>query len=240
MLKFNRFSTNLILVFLILVVGCKSKSNDEAFLKQVSGRYLYSVDEIIKVYSNNNQLLIDWRGAKGIIPLKTGENIFFIKEMNSKIQFLINPEDKKEYLVFLPKNKNETIEYKHKKLTANEKTPSEYLMVGDYKNALKNYLKIQQKDSLNPIIKEHKFNNEGYYYLRNNKLEQALNTFKINTVLYPESDNVYDSYAEALAKSGDTINAIINYKKSLSLDSGNRHAKRRLEKLQNKGTDKTN
>jgi predicted negative regulator of RcsB-dependent stress response len=45
---------------------------------------------------------------------------------------------------------------------------------------------------------------------------------------------VYDSLGEAFMKSGDTIEAIKNYKKSLALDSGNRRAKRILEKLENK------
>lgn len=49
-------------------------------------------------------------------------------------------------------------------------------------------------------------NELGYQLLlgcgfRNHK-ELALEVFKINTPLFPESANVYDSYAEALMESG--------------------------------------
>jgi predicted Zn-dependent protease len=52
--------------------------------------------------------------------------------------------------------------------------------------------------------------------------------------LYPNSSNVYDSLAEAYMKSGDTVQSIENYKKSLTLDSGNERAKRQLKKLEKK------
>ena len=52
--------------------------------------------------------------------------------------------------------------------------------------------------------------------------------------LYPASSNVYDSYADALKVSGDTLEAIKYYKKSLAIDSGNRNAKRFVEKYDKK------
>ncbi len=50
--------------------------------------------------------------------------------------------------------------------------------------------------------------------------------------MYPESDNVYDSLAEAQVAAGDKKSAIANYKKSLELNHGNTNAMEQLKKLE--------
>jgi len=52
-----------------------------------------------------------------------------------------------------------------------------------------------------------------------------------NTVLYPESSNACDSYAEACMKNGHREEAMVNYKKSLSMDPKNNNAKAKLAEL---------
>ena len=227
-------SFNLSLLFLVLFLGCKSSSNDPEFLAAFSGDYLYTEDETIKVHTQGDKLLIDWRGAENIEPMKVGDATYYVKHMNSKIQFLVNPDDGKKYLVFVPKDKEEALEFKHVKVDENFKTPSGYFESGAYDKAREGYLAIQKKDSLNPIVEEWMINRKGYNYLRDEDFEKALEMFKINVALYPKSTNVYDSYAEALYKSGDTASAVVNYQKVLSMDSGNRNAKRQLKRLQKK------
>ena len=61
----------------------------------------------------------------------------------------------------------------------------------------------------------------------------ARDIFKINMILYPLSPNVYDSYADACFEAGDTKEALINYRKSLSIDAANNHAKERIAELEN-------
>lgn len=74
-------------------------------------------------------------------------------------------------------------------------------------------------------------NRLGYKYLGNDQLEEALLVFRLNTEAYPESGNAYDSYGEALLKSGDVGNAIINYQKSLELNPENTNAQEKLDEL---------
>ena len=62
-------------------------------------------------------------------------------------------------------------------------------------------------------------------------MDQALAIFKINTVEFPESSNVYDSYGEALKEKGDIENAIKNYRKSVELNPGNQNAIDILKKM---------
>ncbi len=217
-----------------LFLSCTSKENSDEFMRKVSGRYLYNSDETVEVYFKDKDLYIKWRGATTIKPLNLGNETFFVKEMNEKIQFLKNPADNLDYLVLTPKDKNEEIQYTIIKLADSEKIPSEYLNNNEFDKALESYLALQKKDSLNTALDENNFNLLGYSELRNENYTKAIYLFEINVALYPNSSNVYDSLGEAFMKSGDTIKAIENYKKSLALDSGNRRAKRNIEKMENK------
>ena len=221
-------------LLLTIIYNCSNKSNNFEFIEKVAGRYLYNSDEVIEIYFKENELFIIWRGAKNIKPLKINDTTFYVKEMNEKIQFLINPSDKKEYIVLIPKEENKPITYNYRKLDKNEKIPSEYLINNEFDKALEAYLKIKEKDSLDSAIKESNLNSIGYKELRENNFENAISIFKINVALYPTSSNVYDSLGDAFRKKGDTSQAIVNYKKSLKFDSGNARAKRVINKLEKK------
>jgi tetratricopeptide (TPR) repeat protein len=152
--------------------------------------------------------------------------------MNEKIQFLTNPDDGLLYICLVSKDDDSKITYNYKKIGEDEKLPSEYFESKEYDKALNGYLAIQKVDSLSPIIEEELINKKGYDNIREKKYDIAVQIFAINVALYPNSSNVYDSYGEALFHTGDTLAAIANFKKSLSMDSGNRNAKRYLKKLE--------
>ena len=80
-------------------------------------------------------------------------------------------------------------------------------------------------------IPEAQINSLGYYFLRDGKIDDAEKIFKLNIEEYPESFNVYDSYAEALMDKGDNEGAIANYKKSIAIDPHNLNAYDQLEKM---------
>lgn len=218
----------------LLFISCNSKINSPEFIENTTGRYLYNSDEVIEVYFKNSELFLKWRGANEIKPLKTDENTFYVKEMNEKIQFKINPADNKEYIVLLPKNEKDSLQYNYRKLNEDEKTPTEYLLNDEFDSALEAYKLIKFNDSLDPLIEEAYLNRLGYNQLKDNNYKKAIDIFKINVALYPNSSNVYDSYADALFKQGDTLKAIENYKKSLTLDSGNKNAIRQIKRLEKK------
>ena len=58
-------------------------------------------------------------------------------------------------------------------------------------------------------ISEEAVNEFGYNLLNQNKNEEALKVFKLNTELYPNGYNTYDSYGECLMKLGQKEKAII-------------------------------
>lgn len=71
-------------------------------------------------------------------------------------------------------------------------------------------------------------NRAGYYQLRLKNVPSALEVFRLNTTLFPNNWNVYDSYAEALLENGEREAAIRNYRKALEL---NPHSKSSIDML---------
>ena len=79
---------------------------------------------------------------------------------------------------------------------------------------------------------ESKINSFGYRFLNDlNDVDKALEFFKKNIENYPQSANVYDSYAEALLAKGDKKNAMINYEKAFQMDPTNTAARDIVNKL---------
>ena len=65
---------------------------------------------------------------------------------------------------------------------------------------------------------ENELNAYGYQLMNQNQQAKAIDVFILNTRRHPESANVWDSLGEAYALKGDKQNAIVNFKKSLSMN----------------------
>ena len=106
-----------------------------------------------------------------------------------------------------------------------------------------NFEKIQYADIKNHFDKlseefgytispdEEFLNQCGYQQLNFKHLEQAIEIFKQNIKLHPNSFNVYDSMGEAYLANGQKDLAIENYEKSITLNSKNENGKTMLKKL---------
>ncbi|MGG6231171.1 tetratricopeptide repeat protein [Tenacibaculum sp. SDUM215027] len=220
----------LLLSIILLFASCASKSNSPEFIEKAAGRYYFNTDEIIEItFDDNDKLLVKWRN-QNLEPLKVNDSSFYVRELNEKLMF--NTSENKIELA--EKREHEGEKYVFKKLKKGEKTPSEYLAEGNFEAALKGYKIIKEKDSLSPVIRERNLNRLGYQYLRKDEFKNAINIFKINIELYPNSSNTYDSTGDAYAKMKDTIKAIEYYKKALAINPENRSSKRGLEKLTSK------
>jgi tetratricopeptide (TPR) repeat protein len=78
---------------------------------------------------------------------------------------------------------------------------------------------------------EHSINRAGYELMQNGKTKEAIELFKLNVQLHPQSWNVYDSLGEAYAATGDKAPAMQNYEKSIQLNPNNGPGKAALAKL---------
>lgn len=72
----------------------------------------------------------------------------------------------------------------------------------------------------------------GSDLMADNHLPEAIELFKLNVTLYPESGHVYDSLGEAYLKSSQKQLAADSYKKSLEKDPNNEHARQQLKDLE--------
>lgn len=81
---------------------------------------------------------------------------------------------------------------------------------------------------------ENSMNNSGYFLLSEKKINEAIEVFKLNVKLYPNSWNTYDSLGEAYALAGNKKLAIENYEKSISLNPKSETGPPALAKLKQK------
>jgi len=78
---------------------------------------------------------------------------------------------------------------------------------------------------------EYSMNAIGHRMMQQGKAEQAVEVFKLNTQLYPQSANAFDSLAEAYRAAGKKDAAIQNYQRSLELNRQNKNAEKKLSEL---------
>lgn len=106
--------------------------------------------------------------------------------------------------------------------------------------AAKALLQKLAKDTANYQLSEGELNQLGYdflgtentYHLPERVLyPQALETFKLNTELFPSSWNTFDSYGEALLKAGQPDKAAEMYQRSIQLNPENEGGKKALETI---------
>lgn len=225
------------LLFIMFLSSCSKRiTYSSEFIAKTSGKYLYNQDDIIEIFYEDNSLFLKWRGAEKIKPVILAENEFFVPDMYKKFHFVQHPETEKRYLSIINKEDASKITYDYLKVERGYKTPSMHLKDKEFDEALEAYLAIQKEDSTNALIIESDFNRLGYKLLGKREYVNAINVFKINAALYPESENVYDSLADAYLRSGDSLNAYINYTKALEFNTRNSRAKKYVKAY----NDKTN
>ncbi len=78
--------------------------------------------------------------------------------------------------------------------------------------------KIHARGGNDYFFLEAEFNALGYRYLTQKKYDESLAVFRLNTEMYPDSWNTWDSLGEALFKSGELDKALASYEKSMKIN----------------------
>jgi|GEM_PF-809967 len=78
---------------------------------------------------------------------------------------------------------------------------------------------------------EMELNRIGYQLLEAGRTDDAIEIFRLQTELYPEVANSFDSLGDAYRKAGDTEQAAEAYRSSLERDPGFDHSRRMLDEL---------
>lgn len=99
-----------------------------------------------------------------------------------------------------------------------------------YKNAIQEVKKLKKTNNELKLI-ENEINSWGYKLMKQKRMADALEIFKLNVFLFPASSNAFDSLGEVYAEYGDTELAIKNYEQSLKLNPKNSNAEEQIKKL---------
>ena len=88
-----------------------------------------------------------------------------------------------------------------------------------------------KKTTASYALPETDVNNWGYKLIKQERITDALEIFKLNVYLYPASANAFDSLGETFAELSDAENSIKNYEQSLKLNPENINARNQIQKL---------
>jgi len=209
----------------------KKMETDPAFIAEISGRYLINGNRLMEVVQSNKQLMGKELGEEPKELVKISDSTYVRRGRELLMQFKPNAANKTMDMLVIDPN-NGTIVSTFARMGADEKIPLELLVEGDFDQALKAYQAVMKEDQKDPTINENNLNGLGYRFLNNDQMKLGQAILKVNMMLYPDSFNVYDSYAEACMKMGEFELAIENYKKSLRLNPENTNAVAFLKELQ--------
>jgi CubicO group peptidase (beta-lactamase class C family) len=177
--------------------------------------------------SENNEFMVSHNGGNGAyshtIMWKPNEDFAIIYATNTSSPKVENLAWVVEKMLFEP-------EYTPKEIKKNP-----YLFVMDFvkSNSIK-----EAKTLKGLIVKDYKeefsspevLNRLGYMILNSEEnLDWSIELFKMNTVLFPEDGNAWDSLGEAFTKAGQKENAIKSFKKAVEL--GNLDSENKLKSL---------
>jgi CubicO group peptidase (beta-lactamase class C family) len=203
-------------------------SVDSSKLNDYTGRFQVSPDRVLTLTNENGKLYAQPTADARFELLPISETEFIRNDQNILYTFVRGEGGRVESM----RLRFEQGMSEARRVSADTLVPFELLMAGKVAEAVEGYKKIKRDMPSSNSVSEDRLNNLGYTMLRQNKVAEAIAVFKVNTELYPQSSNVYDSLAEAYMVNGDKQLAITNYKKSLELNPKNTNAVDMLKKLE--------
>jgi len=108
---------------------------------------------------------------------------------------------------------------------------TEVLKSGGVDEAMNYARAVLTSDPDRILFTEQQMNSLAYNYLRKGAVEDAISLFILNTKVYSQSSNVYDSLAEGYMIAREYDKAITYYNKSLELNPNNDNAVIMLERI---------
>jgi tetratricopeptide (TPR) repeat protein len=218
---------------------------DAAKLNGYAGRYLVNSDRVITVKNENGKLMAYPTTDRSFEILPISETTFVRRDLPWKYKFERNgtngagsgggdgePTATAFTVLQIMGFDNNVVDAK--RINAETLVPFELLMSGKIDEGRAAYRKLKQEKPNDASVSEDRLNNVGYALMRAKKVAEAIAIFKLNTELYPDAWNTYDSLGEAYAVNGDKELAIASYKKSIALNPKNGNGVAALKKLEDK------
>jgi CubicO group peptidase (beta-lactamase class C family) len=182
-------------------------------LSTFTGRYRLDPDTILVVAPAGGGLEVKVALGEGFTLVPVSAQAFVRRDQETRYTFGRRP-DGGAQLVVSEKGKDAITAPRVDKAM---RVPAEDLQDGRLDEAVAGYRKLKESNPSDPAVAEQRFNRTGYQYLQKKDYARAIAVFRLNTQLYPDSANTYDSLGEALEGSGDKAGAIAMYRKTLEV-----------------------
>jgi CubicO group peptidase (beta-lactamase class C family) len=189
------------------------------------GRYRYNSEQLVRVTLDEGKLYLQYAGNDRTELVPIGPQTFVRREREAPVIFRLDSKDQPELAFELGRGEFQT----HARLADDQPMPRELLLAGHVSKAVEAYRKLQEAQD--EAASEDYLNNEGIGLADLGRYDASIKILKLNTVLYPNSANTWDSVGYAYARQGDKEQAREFYRKALEIDPKFPSAVAALEKL---------
>lgn len=194
-------------------------------LENAPGRYRYDGATAINVYSEGDRLFMRYTGEQPEELFFVGKNQFMRRERETPVRFTGSGDERMFNFVVSSDD-----EPPRKLLAADEMLPGEVLEKDSFDKAVAAYQAALKSNPDEQAFSEGAINSNGLDKLAD-KIEFGTALLRINTTLYPDSANTWDSLGHAYKLAGQREKAIEAYKAALERDSEFSSAKAALKEL---------
>ncbi|MFG6414376.1 serine hydrolase [Roseateles sp. DC23W] len=196
-------------------------------LQKAPGRYRVNAEQVMVVTRQGERLFMSLVGepAKELVPVADGR--YLQREHEQARSFESDADGQWGLRMERPQGGAQLLP----RLADTHRAPRELLLAGDQAAALAAYRAL--RDSGDAAGQEAYLNDQAYALVGRGRPGPALALLQLNTALYPESANAWDSLGEVLLTQGDPANARAAYRKALALQPDMASAKAALLGLGN-------
>jgi CubicO group peptidase (beta-lactamase class C family) len=181
------------------------------------GSFKIQADKTLKIFQHNGKLHYKTIFNEPIQLEYVGNNTMIDISRNTKFEIIIGSSN-------LLMNEN-IIE----RLDEGEKLASDYIEEGNIEQTIKCYSELMERDVNLKLRLENALNNDGYNCISRKNFKTAIDFLKINTILFPESYNAWDSLGEAYFINKQYDFCIEAMKRSLNYNPNNKNASKLIK-----------
>jgi CubicO group peptidase (beta-lactamase class C family) len=184
---------------------------DAAALAARAGRYQLTTDEVLTLTPKGERLdaRVTLQKSFELIPISS--DAFLRADAEVRYTFMKGKDGREEIVLAPQRGEPKT----GKRIADTVRVPAEDLEAGKFAAAAAGYQRLRDANPSDPSVAEARLNALGYALLTRDEFKGAIAILRVNTQLYPDSANTYDSLAEAHMKAGDRKQAIALYRKAL-------------------------
>jgi CubicO group peptidase (beta-lactamase class C family)/Flp pilus assembly protein TadD len=184
---------------------------DAAALASRAGRYQLSSDEVLTLTPNKERMGARVSLQKGFELIPISADKFLRADAEVEYRFARDASGRDEIVVAPQQGETRT----GRRIAETVRVPAEELEAGNFSAAAAGYQRLRDANPSDASVAEARLNALGYALLSRDEFKGAIAILLMNTKLYPDSANTYDSLAEAHMKAGDRKQAIALYRKAL-------------------------